>query len=152
MSKVESVNLCSICDLAFETRKQFIKHNLSDEHLNSARKKLEYENMEGCMTQKNNITSSDLKITLNILLKPNTKPKTKFDDSIYSGIKYECKDSHAEFRSKIALTTHSYSHNRTYLKNTEYFDIIYSQKLKELYMCDKAGDKIEDIDENIKTF
>ena len=52
------------------------------------------------MTQKNNITSSDLKITLNILLKPITKPKTKFDDSIHSGIKYECKDSLAEFRKK----------------------------------------------------
>ena len=27
ISKAESVNFCSICDLAFETRKQFIKHN-----------------------------------------------------------------------------------------------------------------------------
>ena len=41
MSKVESANFCYNCDLAFETRKQFIKHNISDEHLNRARK--EYE-------------------------------------------------------------------------------------------------------------
>ena len=40
MSKVESVNICSICDLAFETRKIFIKHNFSEEHLNSARKEM----------------------------------------------------------------------------------------------------------------
>ena len=43
--------------------------------------------------------------------KPITKPKTKTDDSIYSGIKYECKECHAKFRNKIAQTTHSYSHN-----------------------------------------
>ena len=38
MSKVESVNFCSICDFAFETRKQFIKHNLSDESLKNCEK------------------------------------------------------------------------------------------------------------------
>ena len=43
MSKVENVNFCYIYDLAFETRKQFIKHNLSDEHLNRARKEYEDE-------------------------------------------------------------------------------------------------------------
>ena len=43
MSKVENVNFCYICDLAFETRKQFVKNNLSDEHLNRARKEFEYE-------------------------------------------------------------------------------------------------------------
>ena len=43
MSKVENVNFCYICDLAFETRKQFVKHNLSDEHLNRARKEYEDE-------------------------------------------------------------------------------------------------------------
>ena len=43
MSKVENVNFCYICDQAFETRKQFIKHTLSDEHLNRARKEYEDE-------------------------------------------------------------------------------------------------------------
>ena len=43
MSKVENVNFCYICDLAFETRKHFVKHNLSDEHLNRARKEYEDE-------------------------------------------------------------------------------------------------------------
>ena len=45
MSKVESVNFCSICDLAFEIRKQITKNNLSDEHLNNARKEMEDETM-----------------------------------------------------------------------------------------------------------
>ena len=43
MSKVENVNFCYICDLVFETRKQFVKHNLSDELLNRARKEYEDE-------------------------------------------------------------------------------------------------------------
>ena len=43
MSKVENVNFCYICDLAFETRKQFVKQNLRDEHLNKARREYEYE-------------------------------------------------------------------------------------------------------------
>ena len=42
-SNVENVNFFYICDLAFETRKQFVKHNLSDEQLNRARKEFEYE-------------------------------------------------------------------------------------------------------------
>ena len=46
MSKVGSVNVCSICDLAFETKKQFIEHHISDEHLNSARKEKEDKTME----------------------------------------------------------------------------------------------------------
>ena len=43
MSKVEHVNFCYICDLGFETRKQFAKNNLSDGHLNMARKEYEDE-------------------------------------------------------------------------------------------------------------
>ena len=43
MSKVENVNFCYICDLAFETRKQFVKHNLNDELLSRARKEYEDE-------------------------------------------------------------------------------------------------------------
>ena len=56
----------------------------------------------------------------------------------------------AEFRKKTALTTHSYSHNRKYLENTEYFDINSSQNMKEFYIADKAGNCIEGIDVAIK--
>ena len=75
-----------------------------------------------------------------------TKPKAE-DGNIYSKIRYECKECHEEFRNKIALTTHSYSHNRKYLENTEDFDINSSQNMKEFYITDKGGNYIKDIDE-----
>ena len=75
-----------------------------------------------------------------------TKPKAE-DGIIYSKIRYECKKCHEEFRNKIALTTHSYSHNRKYLENTEDFDINSSQNMKEFYITDKGGNYFKDIDE-----
>ena len=75
--------------------------------------------------------------------------KTHGDNNIYTRIKYECKECHEEFRNKIALTTHSYSHNRKSLENTEYFDINSSQNMREVHITDKAGNYIEDIDEAI---
>ena len=69
--------------------------------------------------------------------KPSTKAKTKTEDSICSRIKSESKECHEEFRNRIALTTHSYSHNRKYLENTEDFDINSSQNMREFYITDK---------------
>ena len=86
-----------------------------------------------------------------IKTRPITKPKTKTEESIYSGIKYEYRECHAEFRNKIALTTHSYRHKRKYLENTEYFDINSSQNMKEFFITDKAGNHIEDIDQGINS-
>ena len=51
--------------------------------------------------------------------------------------------------NKIALTTHSYSHNRKYLENTECFDINSSKNMKEFYFTDEVGNYIEDIDQAI---
>ena len=67
MSKVESVNFCYICDLAFEARKQFIKHNLSDEHLNRARKEMRDETMERVYDSEEEY----------YFLRPKTKTKTE---------------------------------------------------------------------------
>ena len=67
------------------------------------------------------------------------KSKTKPDNKIYTRIRFECKKCHEEFRSKVALTTHSYRHNRMYLENTEDFDIISSQNMREFYITDKVG-------------
>ena len=75
------------------------------------------------------------------------KTKTKPDDNIYTRIKFECKECHEKIRSKVALPTHSYSHNRLYLDNTEEFDINSSQNMREFYITDKGGNYIEDIDE-----
>ena len=75
------------------------------------------------------------------------KTKTKPHDNIYTRIKFECKERHEEFRSKVALTTHSYSHRRMYLENTEDFDINSNQNMREIYIMDEGGNYIEDIDE-----
>ena len=118
------------------------------------------------MTEKKNISSSELKLieynTKDIIkTKPITKPKPKTEHgpeaklrhSIYSRIKFECKECHAEFKNKKALTIHSCSHNRKYLENTEYFSTNSSQNMKDIYIyiyiTDKAGNYIEDIDEAI---
>ena len=84
-----------------------------------------------------------------IKTKPSIKPKTKTEDSIYTRIKYECKECHEEFRNKTALTTHSYSHNRKNLENTECFDTNTSQNMKEFFITDKVRNYIEDINEAI---
>ena len=89
------------------------------------------------------------------------KTKAKTENNIYSKIRsamqvlrsakpfhgYECKECHEEFRNKIAVNTHSYSHNRKYLENTEDFHINSSQNMREFYITDKGGNYIEDIDE-----
>ena len=75
------------------------------------------------------------------------KTKTKLDDNIYTRIEFECKECHEEFRSKVAVPTHSPSHNRMYLENKEDFDINSSQNMREFYITDKGGNYIEDIDE-----
>ena len=73
MSKVENLNFCYTCDLAFETRKQFVKHNLSDEHLNRARKENEYEVEDEILERMYNPDEDNYilkpKIILRILLK-----------------------------------------------------------------------------------
>ena len=171
MSHVENENFCDIFDMAFETRKQFVKHNLSDEHLNKERKEYEAEVED----PQSGVTDEILERVYNpdeddYVLRPKdqrssfannnkgtnktktetetkAKTKTKPDDNIYTTIKYVSKACHEEFRNKIALTTHSYSHNRKYLENTEDFDINSSQNMSEFYITDKGGNHIEDIDE-----
>ena len=103
MPKVENVNFCCFCDLAFETRKQFIKHNLSDEHLNRTRKDYEgevYNSDENDYVFRTKDNTKDI-------IKTKTETKTKGDDTIYTRIKYECKECQEEFGNKIALNTHS---------------------------------------------
>ena len=108
------INFCYICDLAFETRKQFVKHNLSDEHLNRARKENEDEVEDETRERVYHSAEDDYvlrpKDKTKDITKTKTETKTKGDDNIYTRIKFDCKECHEEFRNKIALTTHSYSH------------------------------------------
>ena len=62
---------------------------------------------------------------------------------------YEYKECYETFRSKVGLTTHSYSNNRNYLDDTEDYDVNSSLNMREFYIGDKAEIYIEDLDEAI---
>ena len=128
------INFCNVCNLSFESKNGLYRHQSYD--LKQLEKMFESEEEE--ISER--VYNSDGEKYI-------IKTKTKTEDSIYSKIKYECKECHEEFRNKIALTTHSYSHNRKYLENTEAFDINSSQNMREFYITDKVGNYIEDIDE-----
>ena len=115
MSNIENVNFCYICDLAFETRKQFVKHKLRDEHLNKARKEYEDEvedpqsgvtdeilervynpDEDDYVLRPKDLRSSLANNTKDIIktkieTETKAKIKTKPDDNIYTRIKYVCK-------------------------------------------------------------
>ena len=76
-----------------------------------------------------------------------TETEIETENNIYSKIRFICTECDEEFRSKVALTSHSYSHNRMYRENTEDFHINSSQDMREFYITDKGGNYIEDIDE-----
>ena len=144
------INFCDVCNLSFESKKALYRHQSYDlKHKELLEKMFESEEEE-ISERVYNLDEDDYIIKT----KPATKPKTKTEEDIYTRIKsakpfhgYECKECHEEFRSKVALTTQSYSHNRMYLENTEDFDINSSQNMREFYITDKGGNYIEDIDE-----
>ena len=141
------INFCDVCNLTFESKKALYRHQSYDlKHKELLEKMFESEE-EKISERVYNLVEDDYIIKTRAKTKPATKPKTKTEEIIYTRIKYECKECHEEFRSKVALTTHSYSHNRMYLENTEDFDINSSQNMREFYITHKGGNYIEDIDE-----
>ena len=142
------INFCDVCNLSFdnlsfESKKDLYRHQSYDlKHMELLEKMFESEEEE--ISERVYNSDEDDYI---IKTKPATKPKTKTEEYIYTRFKYECKECHEEFRNKIALTTHSYSHNRKYLENTEDFDINSIQNMRAFYITDKGGNYIEDIDE-----
>ena len=137
------INFCDVCNLSFESKKALYRHQSYNlKHKELLKKMFESEEYE-ISERVYNLDEDDYIIKT----KPATKPKTKTEEDIYTRIKYECKECHEEFRSKVALTTHSYSHKRMYLENTEDFDINSSQNMRDFYITDKGGNYIEDIDE-----
>ena len=59
----------------------------------------------------------------NLPTKPKVGPETMLmlRHKIYSEIMFRCEECNEKFKNKIALATNSYSQNRKYLENTEYF-------------------------------
>ena len=129
------INFCDVCNLSFESKKDLYRHQSYDLKRKELLEKM-FESEDEEILEK--VYNSD-EYDYIIKTKPATKPKTKTEEDIYTRIKYECKECHEDFRNEIALTTHSYSHNRKYLENTEDFDINSSQNMKEFYITDKGG-------------
>ena len=148
------INFCDVCNLSFESKKGLYRHHSYDlKHKKLLEKMFESE-QEETSERVYNLDEDDYIIKTRAKTKTETKSETETEEDIYTRIKsakpfhgYECKECHEEFRSKVALTTHSYSHNRMYLENTEDFDINSSQNMREFYITDKGGNYIEDIDE-----
>ena len=140
------INFCDVCNLSFESKKfKFLYRHQSYhiKHRELLQKMFESEEEE-ISERVYNQDEDDYIIK--------TKPKT--ENNIYFKIRslkpfhgYESKECHEEFRNIIALTTHSCSHNRKYLENTDDFDINSSQNMSEFYITDKGVNYIEDIDE-----
>ena len=141
-TKAKVINFCDICNLSIESRKGLYRHQSYDLKHKELLEKM-FESEEEISERVYNSDEDDYIIKT----KPTTKPKTKTEEDIPTRFKYECKECHEEFRNKIALTTHSYSHNRKYLEKTEDFDINSSQNMREFYITDKGGNYIEGIDE-----
>ena len=142
------INFCDVCNLSFETKKGLYRHQSYDlKHKELLEKMFESEEEE-ILERLYNSDEDDYIIKTKDII----KIKSKSDDDIYTRIKFDCKECHEEFRTKLALTTHSYSHNRKYLENTEDFDINSSQNMREFYITDKGGNYIEYIDEATNYF
>ena len=169
-SNVTSVNFCEVCNLSFETKKGLYRHQSYDlkhkallEKMFDLRGSFTDSDLGEAIIEASTKTEASNKTIEKmydsdgdfIYVKPSTKietkdiikTKTKPDDNIYTRIKFEYKECHEEFRSKVALTTHSYSHNRMYLENKDDIDINSNQNMREFYITDKGGIYIEDIDE-----
>ena len=142
-TKTNFINFCDVCNLSFESRKGLNRHqSYYLKHKELLEKMFESEEEEISERVYNSDEDDYFFKT-----KPATKPKTKTENNIYSKIRFKCKECHEKFTNKLALTTHSYSHNRKYLENTKDFDINSSQNMREFCITDKGGNYIEDIDE-----
>ena len=131
---------------SFESKKGLYRHQSYDlKHKELLEKMFESEEEE-ILERVYNPGEDDYIIESRAKTKTETKSETETENNIYSKIRFICKECHEEFRSKVALSAHSYSHNRMYPENTE-DDINSSQNLREFYITDKGGNYIEDIDE-----
>ena len=110
-TKTNVINFCDVCNLSFESRKGLYRHQSYDlKHKELLEKKFESEEEE--ISERVYNSDEDDYIIKN---QPATKPKTKTEEDISTRFKYECKECHENFRNKIALTTHSYSHKIKYI-------------------------------------
>ena len=147
------INFCDVCNLSFESKKGLYRHqSYGLKHKELLEKMFESEEEEISERVYNSdeddyIIKTKAKTETKSKTKTKTETETETENNIYSKIRFICKECHEELRSKVALTTHSYNHNRMHLENTEDFDINSSQNMREFYITEKGGNYIEDIDE-----
>ena len=154
-----TVQFCIACNLLFNSKKEFNKHKLTNEHIQQLERYLGeevddvgaknitftsdkiVENVDGeTWSKTHKITNTNNMSEDNNITKDNTitndrtitKSKTKTEDDIYSRIKYNCKECNEIFRNKIApLITLSYSRNKKNLENTKDYEIRPSLNMRE---------------------
>ena len=86
------INLCDVCNLSFESKKDLYRHQSYDlKHKELLEKMFESEEVE--ILEKLYNSDEDDYI---IKTKPATKPKTKTEEDNYTRINYECKECHEE--------------------------------------------------------
>ena len=150
-TKTGVINFCDVCNLSFESKKGLYRHQSYDPKHEELLEKMFESEEEEISERVYNSDEDDYvykpKVNTKDIIKTKPKGVPQPGNNINSKIKYECKECHEEYRNKKALTTHSYSHTRKYLENTEDFDINSSQNMREFYITDEGGNYIEDIDE-----
>ena len=128
-TKTNVINFCDVCNLSFESKKALYRHQSYDlKHKELLEKMFESEEEEIServynLDEDDYIIKTKSKTETKTKSETGTETETEIENNIYSKIRFICKECHEEFRSKVALTTHSYSHNRMYLENKEDFDI-----------------------------
>ena len=120
------INFCDVCNLSFESKQGLYKHQSYDLKHKELLEKM-FESEEKISERVYNSDEDDYIIKTKDIF----KTETETENNNYSKIRFVCKECYEEFRNKIALATHSYSHNRKYLENTEDFDINSSQNMRE---------------------
>ena len=110
MSKLESVNFCYVCFLAFETRKQFIKDNLGDENLNRARKEYEDDVEDETKERVFDMKEADYILKPEDYITDNIKTKTT------TNTKAEAK---TKIKPKIVSTPELCMNIKNFMKNLE---------------------------------
>ena len=130
-SNVSTVNFCDVCSLFFETKRGLYSHQSYDSKQKELLEKMFDSDDDGAITEPPAKTREILydsnedfiypkpftKTKIETKIKDNTrdiiktkhitKTKTKTENSIYSGIKFECNACCAEFRNKINSLNYS---------------------------------------------
>ena len=120
-----NLNFCNVCNVSFETNKGLYRHQSCESKHKELLEKMFGPVDDGGITEPlaktmermfdsdkdfiypkpSTKTKTENKTKDNtkeiFKTKSITKPEIKTEDSIYSGIKFECRECHAEFRNKI---------------------------------------------------